>query len=51
MRKCWDANAEKRPEMAEVVRMLEKIDTSKGGGMIPDDRAPSCFCFALVRGP
>ncbi|KAJ9182154.1 hypothetical protein P3X46_006179 [Hevea brasiliensis] len=51
MRKCWDANAEKRPEMAEVVRMLEAIDTSKGGGMIPDDQAPGCFCFAPARGP
>ncbi|KAJ9154279.1 hypothetical protein P3X46_027632 [Hevea brasiliensis] len=51
MRKCWDANAEKRPEMAVVVRMLEAIDTSKGGGMIPDDQAPGCFCFAPARGP
>lgn len=52
MRKCWDANAEKRPEMAEVVRMLEAIDTSKGGGMIPEDQAPpACFCFAPARGP
>ncbi|EEF45253.1 serine/threonine-protein kinase STY13 [Ricinus communis] len=51
MRKCWDANAEKRPEMAEVVRMLEAIDTSKGGGMIPDDQATGCFCFAPARGP
>ena len=51
MRKCWDANAEKRPEMTEVVRMLEAIDTSKGGGMIPEDQAASCFCFAPARGP
>nr|AMM42818.1 LRR-RLK [Vernicia fordii] len=52
MRKCWDANPEKRPEMSEVVRMLEAIDTSKGGGMIPDDhRSPGCFCFAPARGP
>lgn len=51
MRKCWDANADKRPEMGEVVRMLEAIDTSKGGGMIPEDRSPGCFCFAPTRGP
>ncbi|KAA0049340.1 hypothetical protein IC582_012674 [Cucumis melo] len=44
MKKCWDANPEKRPEMHEVVKMLEAIDTSKGGGMInPDDI--KCFCF------
>ncbi|XP_020534123.1 serine/threonine-protein kinase STY13 isoform X3 [Jatropha curcas] len=52
MRKCWDANPEKRPEMSDVVRMLENIDTSKGGGMIPDDHSPGgCFCFAPARGP
>ncbi|KAK9992680.1 hypothetical protein SO802_027665 [Lithocarpus litseifolius] len=51
MRKCWDANADKRPEMDEVVRMLEAVDTSKGGGMIPDDQASGCFCFATARGP
>lgn len=51
MRKCWDGNADKRPEMDEVVRMLEAIDTSKGGGMIPDDQTPKCFCFATARGP
>ncbi|XP_057960300.1 serine/threonine-protein kinase STY13-like [Malania oleifera] len=51
MRKCWDANAEKRPDMDEVVRLLEAIDTSKGGGMIPEDQASGCFCFAPARGP
>lgn len=51
MRKCWDGDADKRPEMGEVVRMLEAIDTSKGGGMIPDDQTPTCFCFAPPRGP
>eukprot|EP00262_Sarcandra_glabra_P008982 TRINITY_DN22939_c0_g1_i1.p1 TRINITY_DN22939_c0_g1~~TRINITY_DN22939_c0_g1_i1.p1 ORF type:complete len:392 (+),score=82.73 TRINITY_DN22939_c0_g1_i1:155-1330(+) len=51
MRKCWDANAEKRPEMDEVVRLLEAIDTSKGGGMIPDDQAQGCLCFSKTRGP
>ncbi|KAG6435577.1 hypothetical protein SASPL_100451 [Salvia splendens] len=51
MKKCWDANPEKRPEMDEVVRLLEAIDTSKGGGMIPEDQSSSCFCFAPSRGP
>ncbi|CAI0559421.1 unnamed protein product [Linum tenue] len=51
MKKCWDGHAEKRPEMDEVVKMLEAIDTSKGGGMIPEDQNPGCFCFAPTRGP
>ncbi|KAI3984702.1 hypothetical protein MKX01_039319 [Papaver californicum] len=51
MRKCWDANVEKRPEMDEVVTLLEAIDTSKGGGMIPKDQVNRCFCFSPVRGP
>lgn len=51
MRKCWDANPGKRPEMDEVVGLLEVIDTSKGGGMIPEDQANGCFCFTKVRGP
>lgn len=51
MRKCWDGNPERRPEMAEVVRMLEAIDTSKGGGMITEDQSRGCFCFSPARGP
>uniref|UniRef100_A0A803Q1D5 non-specific serine/threonine protein kinase n=2 Tax=Cannabis sativa TaxID=3483 RepID=A0A803Q1D5_CANSA len=51
MRKCWDGNPNKRPEMDEVVKMLEAIDTSKGGGMIPDDQTSACFCFGPARGP
>ncbi|OIT28537.1 PREDICTED: serine/threonine-protein kinase STY8-like [Nicotiana attenuata] len=51
MKRCWDANADKRPEMDEVVSMLESIDTSKGGGMIPVDQRQSCFCFGRRRGP
>ncbi|XP_048334113.2 serine/threonine-protein kinase STY13 isoform X2 [Ziziphus jujuba] len=51
MKKCWDGNADKRPEMDEVVRMLEAIDTSKGGGMIPEDQTPMCFCLGRARGP
>ncbi|PWA46218.1 gamma-tubulin complex component 4 [Artemisia annua] len=30
MKRCWDANPDKRPNMDEVVAMLEPIDTSKG---------------------
>lgn len=51
MRKCWDANPEKRPYMDEVVKLLEAIDTSKGGGMIPEDQLNGCFCFVPTRGP
>ncbi|XP_004501940.1 serine/threonine-protein kinase 52-like [Cicer arietinum] len=51
MKKCWDANPDKRPEMDEVVAMLEAIDTSKGGGMIPVDQQHGCLCFRKRRGP
>ncbi|BAB92793.1 protein kinase 6-like [Oryza sativa Japonica Group] len=52
MKRCWDANPDKRPAMAEVVSMLEAIDTSKGGGMIPTDQPQGCFsCFGRHRGP
>ncbi|KAL2340882.1 hypothetical protein Fmac_008822 [Flemingia macrophylla] len=51
MKKCWDANPDKRPEMDEVVSMLEAIDTSKGGGMIPVDQQQGCFCLRKRRGP
>ncbi|XP_057761687.1 serine/threonine-protein kinase STY13-like [Arachis stenosperma] len=51
MKKCWDANPDKRPEMDEVVSLLEVIDTSKGGGMIPPDQQQGCLCFRKSRGP
>ncbi|XP_028781742.1 serine/threonine-protein kinase STY13 [Neltuma alba] len=51
MKRCWDANPDKRPEMDEVVSMLEAIDTSKGGGMIPLDQQQGCLCFRKYRGP
>ncbi|KAB2067539.1 hypothetical protein E1A91_A09G237500v1 [Gossypium mustelinum] len=51
MKKCWDANPEKRPAMDEVVRMLEAVNTSRGGGMIPDDQTPTCLCLVSPRGP
>ncbi|KAL3526429.1 hypothetical protein ACH5RR_011085 [Cinchona calisaya] len=51
MKRCWDANPDKRPEMDEAVSMLEAIDTSRGGGMIPLDQPQGCFCFRKYRGP
>ncbi|XP_047315961.1 serine/threonine-protein kinase STY13-like [Impatiens glandulifera] len=53
MRKCWDASPDKRLEMDEVVQLLEAIDTSKGGGMIPGGgKSSACFfCFSSRRGP
>ncbi|KAL6208643.1 hypothetical protein ACLB2K_019590 [Fragaria x ananassa] len=51
MRKCWDANPDKRPDMEEVVKLLYAVDTSKGGGMIPEDQTSACFCFGTPRGP
>ncbi|KAH6757030.1 Protein kinase superfamily protein [Perilla frutescens var. hirtella] len=51
MKRCWDANPDKRPEMDEVVSMIEAIDTSKGGGMIPVDQQQGCLCFRTKRGP
>ncbi|KAG6753080.1 hypothetical protein POTOM_043124 [Populus tomentosa] len=51
MKRCWDANPDKRPEMDEVVSMLEAIDVTKGGGMIPPDQQGGCFCFRKHRGP
>ncbi|KAL5220570.1 hypothetical protein ABZP36_025283 [Zizania latifolia] len=51
MQRCWDANPDVRPEMDEVVRLLEALDTSKGGGMVPEVKpgAAGCFCFFRRR--
>ncbi|KAH0706389.1 hypothetical protein KY285_012277 [Solanum tuberosum] len=49
MKRCWDASPDKRPEMDEVATLLETIDTSKGGGMIKDQRK-GCLFFRK-RGP
>ncbi|KAL6637840.1 hypothetical protein ACP70R_025412 [Stipagrostis hirtigluma subsp. patula] len=51
MARCWDRNPDYRPEMSEVVAMLEKIDTSSGkGGMTPvDEVSQGCFCFGFQR--
>lgn len=52
MRKCWDQHPDKRPEMAHVVQLIEAIDTSKGGGMIPLDSQPhGCLPCVRYRGP
>lgn len=51
MRKCWDENPEKWPDMEEVLRLLEAVDTSKVGGMTPEDQAHGCLCFIPTRGP
>ncbi|PWZ46559.1 hypothetical protein Zm00014a_012539 [Zea mays] len=39
IRKCWDPNLDKRPDMDEVVRLLEALDTRKHGGMTPKGQA------------
>ncbi|XP_071716419.1 serine/threonine-protein kinase 54-like [Rutidosis leptorrhynchoides] len=49
LKKCWDVKPEKRPEMEEVVKLLEALDTSKGGGMVPEDQA-SYGCFGFYGG-
>ncbi|KAL2486908.1 Protein kinase superfamily protein [Abeliophyllum distichum] len=50
MKKCWDGNPEKRPDMDEVARLLEAIDTSKGGGMIPEDQDRGLFLLCTNSG-
>jgi hypothetical protein len=49
MKICWDSNTDKRPEMDEVVTMLEAIDTSNGGGMIPLDQKQSFSEMFVTR--
>ncbi|CAN6315283.1 unnamed protein product [Urochloa humidicola] len=52
MTRCWDGNPDNRPEMSEVVALLEKIDTGSGkGGMTPvdDHVAHGCSCFSFNR--
>ncbi|XWS68992.1 hypothetical protein CRYUN_Cryun04dG0141200 [Craigia yunnanensis] len=44
MKQCWDTDPSKRPEMEEVVWMLEAIDTSKGKKIKWLDMQ-SCFCI------
>lgn len=47
MKRCWDKDPSKRPEMDEVVRLLEAIDTSKARGMIQSHRFWGC-CFVSL---
>ncbi|KAI3915396.1 hypothetical protein MKW98_022354 [Papaver atlanticum] len=51
MQRCLNGYPEERPNMDEVVRLLEALDTSKGGGMIPEDQKCGYFCFGVARGP
>ncbi|CAN6923582.1 unnamed protein product [Brassica oleracea] len=49
MEKFWDANHEKLPQLQKVVKMLEGVDTSQGGRMIPEDQRPAmCDNFFLA---
>ncbi|TVU45068.1 hypothetical protein EJB05_04539 [Eragrostis curvula] len=51
MARCWDGNPDNRPEMSEVVALLERIDTAGGKGMTPVDDVPhGCSCFGFPRG-
>jgi serine/threonine protein kinase len=49
MRRCWHANPAARPEMEEVVGMLEALDMKKGRGMVPLGETAGCFCISLRR--
>uniref|UniRef100_A0A0D9WEA3 Protein kinase domain-containing protein n=1 Tax=Leersia perrieri TaxID=77586 RepID=A0A0D9WEA3_9ORYZ len=50
MQRCWDANPEKRPEMEEVIRLLQALNIKKGRGMLPRKKKSSgCFCLPLGR--
>uniref|UniRef100_A0A0D9WDY6 Protein kinase domain-containing protein n=1 Tax=Leersia perrieri TaxID=77586 RepID=A0A0D9WDY6_9ORYZ len=45
MRKCWDANPEKWPEMDEVVQRLVTLDAQ-----LESPPTADCFCLSLGRG-
>nr|BAJ93563.1 predicted protein [Hordeum vulgare subsp. vulgare] len=52
MTRCWDGNPDHRPEMAEVVAMLERIDTTKGKSMtpaVPEHSSQGCSCFGFAK--
>ncbi|XP_006653214.1 serine/threonine/tyrosine-protein kinase HT1-like [Oryza brachyantha] len=49
MRRCWDAEPVSRPDMQEVVAMLEKLDTKKDHRMVPVGQPSGCFCFSIRR--
>ena len=48
MEKFWDANHEKLPQLQKVVKMLEGVDTSQGGRMIPEDQRPAVSLLSPV---
>ncbi|OIT32545.1 PREDICTED: serine/threonine-protein kinase HT1-like [Nicotiana attenuata] len=47
MKKCWDANPKRRPEMHEVVMMLEAIDISE---LATENQFQGCFCLIGRKG-
>lgn len=49
MKSCWQADPEKRPDMLDVVQLLDALDTTQGGDMIPEGKTPGCFCFLRPR--
>ncbi|XP_037489270.1 serine/threonine-protein kinase STY13-like [Triticum dicoccoides] len=49
MKKCWQADPEKRPDMLDVVQLLDALDTTHGGDMIPEGKTHGCFCFLRPR--
>ncbi|GAV77672.1 Pkinase_Tyr domain-containing protein, partial [Cephalotus follicularis] len=51
MKKCWNADPNGRPEMKEVVSMLEAINTSRNAGknIMHHDQPQGCFCFYKSR--
>ncbi|KAK9117106.1 hypothetical protein Sjap_016053 [Stephania japonica] len=50
MKRCWDENPNRRPEMDEVVSMLEAVDISTVGGAKPHRGKPKgCLCFLRYR--
>jgi hypothetical protein len=51
IRKCWDPNLDKRPDMDEVLQLLEALDRRKSGGMTTEGQAGGCWCFFRIRGP
>lgn len=48
MEKFWDANHEKLRQMQKVVKMLEGVDTSQGGRMIPEDQRPAVSSLSPI---
>ncbi|KAL6268889.1 hypothetical protein ACE6H2_025800 [Prunus campanulata] len=45
MKQCWDVEPKRRPEMEEVVSMLESINTSNSEASIRSHAPSGCFSF------